>query len=147
MADFIYNSEAKRILEGSRDLLNDTIKVGLSNSNHTPNRDHDFADNGGGSDFVDGELSGAGYSRKELTSKSIVVDKANNRAEFDAADVTWTGIDAGTAAQATLLFEGGANDTATELIANIDSGGFPKTTNGGDLTIQWNAEGIIHLTT
>ena len=74
------------------------------------------------------------------------MDKPNDRAEFDAADVTWTSIDAGTAAQGTLLKEI-TNDAASLTIVNIDTGGFPITTNGGDLTMQWNAEGISQLST
>lgn len=154
MADFVYNQAATEILDSSQDLLANTIKVGLSSSTHVPNRDDDHADEAGADDFIDGELSGTGYvaghagsGRLTLASKTVTVDKVNDRAEFDAADVTWTGIDAGTAAQATLLHEAGADDTTTNVIANIDSGGFPITTNGGDLTIQWNAEGIIQAST
>ncbi len=76
----------------------------------------------------------------------ITVDKTNDRAEFDCADITWTAINAGTAAQATVLKEI-TNDAASKCIANIDSGGFPVVTNGGDLTIQVNAEGLIQLST
>jgi len=47
-------------------------------------------------------------------------------------------------ANAAIIFKQGAADTDSELIAYIDSGGFPKATNGGDLTIQWNANGIVH---
>ena len=42
--------------------------------------------------------------------------------------------------------EGTSDDTDAVLIAYIDSGGFPVVTNGGDLTIAWNAEGILQLT-
>lgn len=153
MADFHYNQAAADVYDGSLDMLVDTIKVGLSTSTHVPIRDDDFIDEVGADDFVDGELSGSGYvsgfgnsGRLTLASKAIVVDKPNNRAEFDAADVTWTGISAGTAAQATLLKEI-TNDLASITIANIDSGGFPIVTNGGDLTVQWNAEGISQLKT
>lgn len=153
MSDFHYTEAAKQIYDQTLDMLVDTIKVGLSTSTHVPNRDNDFLDESGADDFVDGELSGTGYTsgfggsgRKTLGSKTIVVDKANDRAEFDAADVTWTAISAGTAAQITLLKEI-TNDAASLTIANVDSGGFPIVTNGGDLTIQWNAEGIIQLST
>ncbi len=153
MADFHYNEAAKKVYDQTLDMLVDTIKVGLSTSTHVPIRDNDFLDEVGSDDFIDGELTGTGYTsgfgnsgRKTLASKAIVVDKPNDRAEFDAADVTWTGISAGTAAQATILKEI-TNDAASITIANVDTGGFPIVTNGGDLTIQWNAEGIIQLST
>lgn len=153
MASFHYNEAAKKVYDQTLDMLVDTIKVGLSTSVHVPIRDNDFLDEGGADDFIDGELSGTGYAsgfgnsgRKTLASKTIVMDKPNDRAEFDAADVTWTSIDAGTAAQGTLLKEI-TNDAASLTIVNIDTGGFPITTNGGDLTMQWNAEGISQLST
>ena len=153
MANFHYNEAAKQVYDGSLDMLVHVIKVGLSTSTHVPDRDDDFLDEVGADDFVDGELSGTGYvsgfgnsGRKTLASPAIVVDKANDRAEFDAVDSTWTGIDAGTAAQATLLREI-TDDAASICIANVDTGGFPIVTNGGDLTIQWDGEGIIQLRT
>lgn len=153
MADFIYNTAADRMWRDDVDLLNDTIKLGLSTSTHVPNRDDNFLDDTGADDFIDGELSGTGYvagfgnsGRKTLASKAIAVDDANDRAEFDCADVVWTAINAGTAAQATVLKEV-TNDAASIPIANVDSGGFPKTTNGGDLTFTVNAEGLLQLRT
>jgi hypothetical protein len=153
MASFVYNTAAGDMWQDIIDLLNDTIKMGLSTSVHTVDRDDDFLDDGTASDFSSGELTGTGYTagfggagRKTLASKTITVDKANDRAEFDCADVTWTAINAGTAAQATVLKEI-TNDTASKTIANVDSGGFPVVTNGGDLTFQVNAEGLLQLST
>lgn len=152
-ASFVYNTAAGDMWQDIVDLLNDTIKMGLSNSTHVPNRDDDFLDEAGANDFIDGELSGTGYTggfggagRKTLASKTITVDKTNDRAEFACASVTWTAINAGTAAQATVLKEI-TNDAASKCIANIDTGGFPITTNGGDLTLQPNAEGLLQLST
>lgn len=155
-ASFCYNRFALELLDNTKDLVaNAGVKVGLSTSTHVPNRDDNFASDGGADDFVDGELSGTGYTggfggagRKALASKTYTEDDANDRAEFDAADLTWTAINAGTVAQANILDETGASDdTGTEVVANIDTGGFPVVTNGGDLTIAWNAEGIIQLRT
>lgn len=153
MANFVYNTAAGDMWQDIIDLLNDTIKAGLSSSTHTADRDDDFLDDGTGSDFQSGELSGTGYTagfggagRKTLASKTITVDKTNDRAEFDCADLTWTGINAGTPNKLTVLKEI-TNDAASKAIANIDDGGFPVTTNGGDLTVQVNAEGLIQLST
>src|SRR5688572_16689661 len=152
MPNFVYNTAASDMWQDIIDLLNDTIKIGLSNSTHVPNRDDDFLDIAGTADFTANELSGTGYTagfggagRKTLASKTITVDKTNDRAEFDCADDTWTAINAGTAAQATVLKEI-TNDAASKTIANIDSG-FPVVTNGGDVTLQVNAEGLIQLST
>lgn len=152
MASFAYVTAASDMWQDIVDLLNDVIKMGLSNSTHVPNKDDDFLDIAGTTDFAANELSGTGYvsgfgnsGRKTLASKTIVADKVNDRAEFDCADITWTAINAGTAAQATVLKEI-TNDTLSKTIFNID-GGFPITTNGGDFTFQVNAEGLAQLTT
>lgn len=152
MANFLYNTAKKEIMDNTIDLDTDTLKVMLVTSSYVANADDDVVDAGGANDAVDHELTGTGYTagwggagRKALTSVTAVTDKTNNRAELDAADLTWTAINAGTAAAALIIKEGGANDTTSRLIAHIDSG-FPFVTNGGDMTLTWDAEGIIHLT-
>ena len=153
MASFVYGPGALRLIIGNAqtttiDWPNDTtIKCGLSTSVHVPNKDNTFLDDAGADDFLDGELSGTGYTADgdPLGTQTVAYDAANDRVEFDAADAVWTGINAGTAAQATVLKDSGA-PTTSPVICNVDTGGFPVVTNGGDLTIQWNAEGVFQLT-
>lgn len=156
MADFVYNTGSGDLWDTLQpiDLIVDTIRVMLCTSSYVADRDNDLVDEAGANDPIDHELSGTGYvaghgnaGRKTLASKTITVDKANDRVEFDAADVVWSGINAGTASQALVHSEGAADDTTARLLAHIDTGGFPIVTNGGDLTIQWNAEGIMQLST
>jgi hypothetical protein len=90
------------------------------------------------------EATGTGYVRKQLASKTATEDDANNRLSLDAADTVWTSIDCGTV-RAIVLHKEGASDAARELISIHDTG-FPKVTNGGDLTIVWDAAGILTLT-
>lgn len=154
MADFLYNTGSNDLWDTTQpiDLIVDTIKVMLCTSSYVADRDNDFIEEGV-NDANEHELTGTGYTagfggsgRKTLGSKTITVDKANDRTEFDAADVVWTAISAGTASQALLVKEI-TNDLASVLIAHIDTGGFPIVTNGGDLTIAWNTEGIFSLNT
>lgn len=156
MASFLYGRAALKMILGSGvtptvDWLNQTIQVGLSTSTHVPNKDDEFLSDAGADDFEDGELNGTGYAtgfggagRKTIGSKTLAYDAANDRVEADGADVSWTGLNAGTAAQASLLREV-TNNAGSPVIANVDTGGFPVVSNGGDVSIQWNAEGIIHL--
>ena len=162
MADFLYGRAALKMILGSGvtptiDLLTDTIKVGLSTSTHVENKDDTFLDDVGADDFIDGELSGTGYTagfggagRKSIGSKTLAYDAANDRVEFDGADQTWTAISVACAAVPALMavhvWSAPSSDAGSPPIANVDSGGFPVVTNGGDVTIAWNAEGIIHLT-
>lgn len=146
MASFVYNTAKRKLLDGTLDLTNDVIRAMLVTSGYTANADHDFV-----SDLTPGsnELSGTGYARITLSSKAFSTDDANDRGEFDAADLTWNAINAGTAAALIIYKQTGGSDATPaddDLIAHIDTGGFPITTNGGDLTIQVNAEGLIHLT-
>jgi hypothetical protein len=157
MASFSYGQGVLRLLRGSTattpiDWIGDTVKCGLSSSTHVPNKDDQFVDDGGADDFTDGELSGTGYvigfgnaGRKSIGSKTMAYNAANDRVELDGADVSWTAISAGTAAQATVLKEGTTN-TDSPVLGNVDTGGFPVVTNGGDVTIQWNAGGIFQHT-
>lgn len=110
-------------------------------------RDNDFVEEGA-DDAEEHELEGTGYlggfgnsGRKTLGSKTITVDKTNDRIEFDCADIVWTAIDAGTPSQMIIITEI-TNDAASPLISHHDSG-FPVTTNGGDLTVTIDAEGLI----
>lgn len=152
MASLVYNLAKKELLDGSLDLDTDVIKVMLVTSSYVANADNDFVDQAGANDPIDHELTGTGYAagfgnsgRKTLASRAVTEDDANDRGELDAADITWTGIDAGTAAAAIMFRAGTSDDTDALLIAYIDTGGFPVVTNSGDLTIQWNAEGILQL--
>lgn len=145
----VYNYFKTVEANGTLDLLTDTIKVMLVGSSYTANNNDDFVDP---AIAAGQELSGTGYTggyagsgRKTLASKSIVEDDTNDWALFSAAPVTWTAINAGTAAAAIVIRERAATgDTMSELIAYIDSGGFPVTTNGGDLTLTFT-NGIMRL--
>lgn len=93
------------------------------------------------------EFDGSGYSRKNLTSQQVNQDDPNNRAEMDAADITWSSLGAGTRnALGVLLFknDGTSNDGASVPIAFLEFSS-SQAPNGADFTVQWNAEGILQL--
>ncbi len=158
MANIVTNRGKFLIATGTNLVSQADLKLmALDNqpSVYTPDADTNFVDEGGANDVLDAEYVGANYTgafggsgRKTLASKGWTEDDTNDRAEFDAADITWTAIGGGTETidHVVLIDETGeAADTAAEVIAVIDSD-LPVTTNGGDVTIAWNSEGIIHLT-
>lgn len=159
MADFVYNTAGGEMWGGGTplDVLTEgELRMALVASGYSADRDDDLADAGGANDVIDHELSGTGYAagyngagRMALGSKTITINKTSDRSEFDAADITWTGIDAGTAAQAVVIVEDhlGAtgNDTETRLVSHHDTN-FPVVTNGGDLTVQ-TPNDVIRLST
>lgn len=140
MASFVSVPFKKLLGDAGIDFPSDTIRALLVDSTFNGDANDEFV----ADPTTLGELTGTGYVRKDLASKTNAIDTPNARAEWDAADLSWTGIDAGTAA-GLLLFKFVTNDAASPIIAFIDTGGFPVTTNGGDLGVQWNTEGILHI--
>lgn len=139
MADSLYPIGIVGIMNGDIDLLTNDIVVLLVTSSYTFAATHDDI-----ADAVAAELSGTGYSRKTLASKTVTRSNSPIRGVFDAADITWAGINAGAAAALIIAADLGA-DSASPLLVYIDSGGFPITTNGGDLAVAWAAGGIFYL--
>lgn len=139
------------IADNTLNLLSDTIKVMLVDASYTGNRDDDFVDDGSANDPQSHELSGTGYTggfagsgRKTLASKTITEVDASDRAEFTAANVTWTAINAGTIGGLVLIKEI-TNDAASLVIAFLDPSDL--VTNGGDVTAQWSGSGILQFST
>ena len=87
MANAVYNSFKRDIANGSIDLDTDTINVMLVTSSYSPTIDTHTKR----SDITN-EVTGTGYTAggQALASKTVTADNTNDRAAFDAADVTWT---------------------------------------------------------
>lgn len=136
----VYNGAKKAFLDGAFDLSNDTIKLALLTSSYAPDIDTDeFWD-----DISADEESGTGYTAggKTVTSLTTAVDTANDRAYADAPDVTWTGLSIGTPGFAVLYQDTGVPGTS-RLILYWELGS--TASNGGDYTIQFNANGLLYL--
>lgn len=144
---FIYTPAKLKIGQGAIDFQNggDTFRTALLMTNTTADTEED-------TEFVAGfttldECDGSNYARQTLANQAITQDAANDRAEFDADDVVFTSLGAGTRSNAgALLYKFVTNDAASPNIAWIDTGGFPFNGTGANNTIQWNAEGILQLT-
>lgn len=100
------------------------------------------------SQVVSGELSGTGYARKTLTSATVTEDDTNDWALFDAADPsTYTAINAGTIAGAWIYDRqtpGSDTDASDHLWMFLDLSP-DLVTNGGDVTLQFNTNGLSTL--
>ena len=141
MANTVYNIAKKKAIDGQFDWASLDVRVLLIKSTYAVDPDHQFV-----SDLTPGtnELSGTGYTRKTMANEATSQDDAGDRADGDGDDLVWSGINAGTA-QAAVLFVQVTNDTDSWLIGYVDTGGFPIATNGADLQITWNAEGILQF--
>jgi hypothetical protein len=140
MASVIYNSFKKKIMDGSIDLDNDTIKVMLVSSSYTPDQDsHNFIN-----DVSSYEISGAGYTAggAVLANKSVTQDNTNDCGVFDADDVVWTS--STITARGAVLYKDTGNPSTSPLICYIDFGS-DKSSSGANFTIQWSSSGILKL--
>jgi hypothetical protein len=140
MADVIYNSFKRDIMNGSIDLDTDAINVMLVTSTYTVNQDTHTKR----SDITN-EVTGTGYSAggQALAGKAVTVDNTDNEGVFDANDVTWS-TSTITARGAVLYKARGGASSADELIAYLDFS-TDKISSAGDFIIAWNAEGILNL--
>ena len=142
MANFVYTRAARDIMKGDIDFDVDTFRVELVMTNTTCDTEEDAA-NLGAFSTID-RHDGANYVQKTLAAQAVNEDTTNDRAEFDdTADITWTSLGAGTRAIAgAILYKFVTDDAGSTPIAWIDTPSFANS-NGGDYTIQWNAEGIV----
>lgn len=77
----------------------------------------------------------------EITSKSFT------NGLLDGADTTFTAVSGSTVEALVLYVKNAGANTTWRLVAYIDSSvtGLPLTPNGADVTVSWNASGIVQL--
>ena len=115
-------------------------KVMLMQSTYTYNPDQDFV-----SDISANEVSAVGYSRSaNLAGKTVSEDAGNNRVTLDATDPAAFGpIAAGqTIAGAVVFYDTGVAGTSQLLCYEEFSAAVP--TNGGTVTVPFNALGVLY---
>lgn len=123
------------------------VRVLLVMTNTTADTEKDKLTFGGFTTFD--EFDGSGYTSGgvALTGEGVAVDNPNNRGEFDANDATFTAVGAGTRQiQAAVVYKFVTSVSLSIPLVFVDTGGFPFAANGGDIVMQWNAEGIIQAT-
>ena len=139
MADVIFNSFKQKIMDGSIDLANDTIRVALVTSSYTPDQDshEDYAD-------ITNEVVGTGYVAEgaALANKAVTKDNTDNEGVFDADDVTWSS--STITARGAIVYKDSGTAGTSWFVAYFDFGS-DKTSTSGDFTITWGAEGIVNL--
>lgn len=97
------------------------------------------------------ELSDASYSRQDVTNVQVFVDGTDGEVAVDADDVTFPSLGGGEEIQGWILYKqvGGDDTTPADdpIIAIEDevtnSSGNAVTTNGSDVVVQFNSEGIV----
>jgi len=142
------NTNAKRaLLAGELDFDAQTFRVALlmTNTSLAVAGQEDVATVAGFTTLD--ESNGAGYARQTLTGLVVTADNPGNRGLFDANDAVYAALGQGTRNLAgALLFRFITNDADSVPVAWFDAAPFPFAANGLDLTLRWNAVGIIALT-
>lgn len=96
------------------------------------------------------EVTGTGYSpgygstgRKALGTKTVTADTASDEVRVDAADLTWSSLDAGVVGYVAILVESGGSDATSTLVAILQ---IPATlTDGSDFSVTWPTTGLFVL--
>jgi len=139
MADVIYDSFRRDIMNGSIDLDTDTIKVMLVTSSYTPSQTAHTKKSD-----VTNEVSGTGYTAggSTLTTASVTADTTNHKGVFTADNVSWSS--STITARGAVIYKSTGTDSTSPLICYLDFGS-DKVSTSGTFTISWNASGILTL--
>ncbi len=125
MANAIYTKAKEKILSGAINFAADTIKVALIKQGYAVAIDsHEF-------------LSDLGSNR--LSTDQALASKTVSGGAFDAADVSFPAVAAGDTAVALVLYKDTGVAGTSPLLFYFDQiTGFPFTTNGGNVTPEWD---------
>jgi hypothetical protein len=126
MANALYAKGKQKLLSGSINIPSDVIRVALVSTAYTEQLALD--------EFYNG-LSFAVLGTPQTLAGKTVTDGV-----FDANDVTFATVAAGSTAKALVIYKDTGLPSTSPLIAFIDTiTGFPLATNGGDISIVWDA--------
>lgn len=131
----VFNDALTSIVKGEIDYLNDTIVVLLTTTAPDIDADTYISD-------IGGEITGGGYTRKTLASKTVTTDDTNNRTIADAADVQWTGLT--NSFRYIVVAQSTGSDATSRVITYIDTGS-TQTINSGTYDVTWPASGVFYI--
>ena len=141
MADVVYNKFKAALMSGTYNLSSggDVIKIALVTSAYTPDIDvHDFFDD------ITNEVTGTGYTAKgkALVGQTVSQDNTDDEGVFDGNDINWS--TSTITARGAVVYQSKTLDNSSALICYFDFGS-DYSSNNGNFTIQWAAEGIINI--
>jgi len=134
MANAIYPLYKQALLDASAnvDLNDSTVKVALIDTGVYPyNGAHEFFSS----------VSGVVGTPQTINNTTVT------NGLFDGDNVTYTAVPGTTSVEALLIYIDTGTAATSRLVAWLDTSvtGLPVTTNGGDITITWDASGIFQL--
>lgn len=144
MASNVYNNFLKELLNAYL-VSGADIRAALLMTNTTADTETDAIEAVDDITTLD-ECDATGYARVQLASEAANADDTNDRAEFDATDISFTGLggDATRDYQGVLIYKHVNDDTDSVPIAFIDfSSDIPKSAT--QVNVPWNEDGILQL--
>lgn len=96
------------------------------------------------------EITVASYARQTVASKAVNIDDANDRVEWDFADISFGNLETGQIVLALIFYiQTGGNDSSASddpLVCRIDTAtGLPATLGGGAFNVTIDTEGFIQF--
>jgi len=131
----VFNEAITSIGKCEINYLTDTVVVLLLTDAPDIDADTYLAD-------LTGEVTGGGYVRRTLASKTITTDDTNDRAIFDAADVQWTALTA--AFRYIVVAQSTGVDATSRCITTIDIGS-TQNIDAGTYDITWPVSGVFFI--
>lgn len=131
MANCLYPAGKEAILKGDIDFEDDTLKCILLQG-YTYSSAHDYLD-----DITNYRLD----TDVELFDPSAGTGNPTvTNGVFDAYDVTWSSVASGSTASHVVIYKDSGVASSSPLLVFLDTiTNFPVTTNGGDITVQWDS--------
>jgi hypothetical protein len=146
MASAIPNSAKANIINGTIDLNSHDIRARLCMTNTTCDTEVDAINTLSNYTTID-PCDATGYADVQLSTEAVNVDDTNDRAEFDAVDLSFTGLsgDATRAIQGVLLYKyvDGTNANDIPLCFVDFAADIPATAT--QIDVPWDAEGILQV--
>jgi len=148
MANFVYNKAKKLLADADLDCNSGAgidlrgVLVMTNTTCDTEKNVSTFAD------FTTPDVcDGSGYADQTITGEASEWDSSNDRTEIHADNFTYSSLGAGTRQnQALVVIDWQGTRDSSYPVAYYDTGGFPFDGNGGDVTIQVNAQGLLQVT-
>ena len=140
MASGMYTTGVVQFLNGDIAWDTSTFKCMLVTSSYTYDPDHDDRAD------VTNEITNTGYTAggNSVTTSAATADDANNEAEADATDVTFTSLAAGDQPAAAIVYLT-TGVAANDILISYNELTTPPAPDGNNYIIQWAAEGVFKI--